>query len=122
MQELLDLQCSHHAWERWMERSDLAHPSHSRGEVVAYVLTHCSPVPPDVAVRVLEMVDLTLWRARSVALEHWHYWDGSDLLFLIVPPRTGIEQRDYPAIRTMVRLTTAQERRLRAIMDEIEKP
>jgi len=120
LEELLDLQCSHHAWERWLERSDLAHPGHTRGYVVSYVLGRTCRVRPDVAVDVLEMVDTTLWRTRSVALMHWHYWDGSDLLFVVVPPHVGLEQRSYPTVRTMVCLTHEQERRLRSVMDEIE--
>jgi hypothetical protein len=120
LEELLDLSCSHHAWERWLERSDLAHPGHDRWAVVSYVLGRTHRVRPDVAVDVLEMVDKTLWRTRSVALMHWHYWDGSDLLFVVVPPNTGLEMRSYPTVRTMVRLTMEQERWLKSVLDEIK--
>mgnify|MGYP003154358291 CR=1 FL=1 len=120
MKDLLDLLCSRHAWERWLERSDLAHPKHNREFVVSYVRTHCSFIPPDVGVHVLRMVDKDLWKTHSIALKHWHFWDGSDLLFILIPAFVGLEQRNYPTVRTMVCLTLEQERELRSIMEEIE--
>lgn len=103
-----------------MDRSDLAHPRHTRDDVVVYVLGSTRLIPPRVAVDILQMVDKSLWKRLSGALQQWHYWDGSDLLFILEAPGKGVEKRPYPGVRTMVCLNTNQERRLRSIMNELE--
>jgi len=119
--ELRDLFCSMHAKERWDERADQAHPSHNRNHVVRYLLSHANPIPSDLGVEIYALVSPQVQSRRTSALEHLYYWDEVNLLFIVTPDHYGVEQREYPVIRTLVKLTDAQEQRLTTALKEIKE-